>query len=134
MRFLAKCGVALALMPLSLMAQPKQMSDEQLQMLMQGAMQMQACFAKIDQNQLETLGKKAQEMETELRGLCTSGKRDQAQAQAIEYARDFAASPEVQQLKQCGEIAQAMLPQLLSSLEDVDADTDDVSTHVCDNL
>ncbi|MCK9563733.1 MAG: hypothetical protein M0R02_13565 [Bacteroidales bacterium] len=133
MRPLAKYIATLAFLPMSLLAQP-QAGEDQLQMLMQGAMQMQACLAKLDQAKLEDMGKKAQAMEKELKGLCASGERDVAQAKAVDMAVEFANSEEMQQLKQCGAMAQAMVPQLLAQIEALEEEGPDASTHVCDNL
>ena len=133
MRSLAKYGVTLAFLPLSLLAQP-QMNEQQLQMLMEGAMQMQSCFANLDQAKLEAMGKRAEAMEGELKSLCASGQRDAAQEKAIDLAMEFATSEEMEQLKQCGEIAQAMVPQLVGQLEALEDEGADASMHVCDNL
>jgi len=133
MRLLAKFVATLAFLPLSLLAQP-QMSEQQLQMLMQGAMQMQACVANLDQAKLEALGKRAEAMEKELKSLCANGERDLAQKRAVELSMELAHSEEIEQFKQCGEIAQAMMPQLLAQLETLETEETDTSMHVCDNI
>ena len=129
-----KCLLPVAALALSLGAQAQQgMSEEQMRLLMQGAAQMQACFANVDQTQLEAMCTQAEAVEQELKALCASGERDQAQARAVAFAREFADSEALKQMRECGEIAKAMIPQVLSYVEE-NEDNSEGSTHVCDNL
>lgn len=134
MRQFTRYLLPLAVLPVAFFAQAQSgASEDQMRLLMQGAAQMQACFANVDQSKLQDLGKRAEAVEKELRGLCGSGERDQAQARAISFAKDFAESDELKQMKECGEVARAMMPQVLDYIEDND-DNPEASTHVCDNL
>ncbi|MFA5496126.1 MAG: hypothetical protein WC247_15285 [Porticoccaceae bacterium] len=134
MRRLARYLLPLAVLPATFFAQAQTgVSEEQMRLLMQGAAQMQACFANVDQAKLQELGTRAEAVEKELRGLCGSGERDKAQARAIGFAKEFAESDELAQMKECGEVARAMIPHMLDYIEDND-DNPEASTHVCDNL
>ncbi len=135
MRSLVKFVLPLVFFPLALLAQA-QMTEQQMQQLMQGATQMQACFAKVDQSGLEALMARAEAVEEELKGMCASGQRRAAQAKAVSFGNEFANSPEMAQLQECSELAMAMMPPMLGSLADLEYpdDDDDVSTHVCDHL
>ena len=134
MRSLGRYLFPLVFVSLPLMAQPQQMGEQQLQALMQGAMQMQACIAYLDEKKLEAMGNKAQAVEKEVKALCASGERDAAQEKAIATAIEFANSDEVQPLKTCGDIARALMPELLAQIEQLEEEGADTSNHVCDNL
>lgn len=129
-----KSLLALALVGLSFAAQAQQgMSEEQLRLMMQGAAQMQACFANVDQAELEAMGTQAEAVQQELKALCAAGERDQAQTRAVDFAREFADSETLNQMRECGDIARAMIPQVLNYVEE-NVDNSEGSTHVCDNL
>src|SRR5690606_42108114 len=75
---LAKFLLALALLGPSIAAQAQQgMSEEQQRLMMQGAAQMQACFANLDQAELEAMGTQAEAVQGELKALCAAAERDQ---------------------------------------------------------
>jgi hypothetical protein len=129
-----KSLLALALVGLSFAAQAQQgMSEEQMRLLMQGAAQMQACFANVDQAELEAMGTQAEAVQGELKALCAAGERDQAQTRAVDFAREFADSETLKQMRECGDIARAMIPQVLNYVDE-NVDNSEGSTHVCDNL
>src|SRR5690606_17815860 len=131
---LAKFLLALALLGPSIAAQAQQgMSEEQLRLMMQGAAQMQACFANLDQAELEAMGTQAEAVQGELKALCAAGERDQAQTRAVDFAREFADSETLKQMRECGDIARAMIPQVLNYVDE-NVDNSEGSTHVCDNL
>lgn len=130
----AKFLLPLALLPTLVFAQPPGgMSEEQMRMLMQGAAQIQACMANIDQAQFEEIGKKAEAVQVELKQMCTAGQRDEAQARAIAFGMEFAESDVLDQLSLCGEIAKAMIPQVIAYAQ-ANENSPEGSTHVCDNL
>lgn len=124
----------LTLLPALALSQPAGgMSQEQMRMLMQGAAQIQACLANVDQSKLEEMGKKAEAVQAEVKQMCVNGERDQAQARAIAFGREFAESDDLKQLSMCGEIAKAMIPQIIAYAEANESNPEG-STHVCDNL
>ncbi len=129
------CAIVLlaAALP-SVAQQPDAMSGENMQDMMQGMMQMASCMQNIDQDKLKVLADESEALEAELKQLCAAGERDQAQQKAIAFGQAFIQSEEFQQLQQCGEAAQDMMPDLAdyASYED---DADGVSsTHVCDEI
>jgi len=56
-------------------------------------------------------------------------RNDQAHAKAIEFSREVAQSPALQQMRECGELAQGMMPEQMPLL---DKDVDYSNRHVCD--
>jgi hypothetical protein len=120
------------LIPLTLVAQPYGgMTEQQMQQMMQGALQMQACIASIDESEMKQLEQKAKVMEQEIKTLCANGDRAGAQQQAITYSREFMASESMQKLKDCGELANSLMPQVMTRLED-GAEEGSGTNHVCD--
>ena len=125
-----------ALVPLSVQVaaqNPQGMSEEQLRQMMQGASAMAACFQSIDTSRLEAMAEEGQQMEQELKSLCAAGERDKAQGEAMAFAMKMAASPEMEQLSKCGEMAQGMManmPDFSDYLEDEAGEP----RHVCDEL
>lgn len=98
------------LVPLLSHAQQPNLNPEQMQRLMQQATQMQACMSKIDQQAMIALGQKAQAMEAEVKSLCQANKRNRAQNTAIEYGLAMSQDENIKIAKECGEMAQGMLP------------------------
>ena len=98
-------------MPLALFAQDEQMSEEQMQQMMENAGKMQDCMAKMDQQAMDDFAAKGEKVNAEIQNLCSVGKRDEAQKMAIEYGKEMAASKEMQAMQKCGEMAKGMMPQ-----------------------
>lgn len=98
------------------------------QMDMQKLQQMQQCMENIDQSQLQEIENQQQQYDTEVRGLCNSGKRDQAQQKAIAYARQMMNNPAIKAMQKCGEIARGMMPEMPVMQMEKELE----SQHVCD--
>lgn len=101
------------------------MSEEQMQQMMK----MQECMARVDQSRLEALSAKAEVMDKKIRALCSAGKRDEAQNVAIEHGKEISASPIMQEVKKCGEMAKGMQMPMMDDLQKDYADR-----HVCDDM
>lgn len=119
----------LCLLPLTSFAQnPMGMSDADMQNMMQQMQKAQACMEKIDQAELEALEKKANRFDADMRSLCASGKRDEAQQKAMAYMEEVFNNPVVQDTRRCGEMMRGMMPNMTF----LDEDKDYSSQHVCD--
>lgn len=114
--------------------QPEAMSEEKMQQMMQGMAQMASCFQNIDQGKLKVLTDESQTVQAELKQLCAAGERDQAQQKAIAFGQKFIESEEFQQLKQCGEAAQGMMPNMPDYASYQDGEDGVESRHVCDEI
>jgi hypothetical protein len=108
-----------------------EISDEQMQQMMQQAYKMQECLAGIDQSGMDALAARADAMEQELKALCAAGKRDEAERTAIKYGQEISAAPEMQAMKDCGEIMQGMMQQM-PMMADLEQEYGD--QHVCDGM
>jgi predicted transcriptional regulator len=120
----------LCLTPILSFAQnPMGMNDGDMQKMMQQMQQLQACMEKIDQAELDSLEKKAEQFEAEVKSLCASGKRDAAQEKAMLYMKEIVNSSVVKAARECGEMMKGMMPD--ESL--LNQDKDYSSQHVCDS-
>lgn len=122
--------LALILAPLQVISQnyPDMSKMGINQMDMQKLQQMQSCMENIDQQQLQLIQQQQARFDTELKSLCTSGKRDQAQQKAIAYAKQIMNNPAIKAMQKCGEIAREMMPDM--PFTDINEDMDE--QHVCD--
>ena len=126
--------ILLLLMPMVTVAQNYQnMSEEDMQKMMQQAQKMQSCMQNIDQAKLEAIDQRSSEILANIDSLCASGKRDEAQAKAISYGKEMAKDPTMLTMRKCsemmsGEMMQGMMPK--TPLMDLDKDLS--SRHVCD--
>lgn len=76
-----------------------------IQQNMQGMMEkmqgMQNCMMELDQDALTALGKKAQQVESELSALCKQGNNTQARTKAMDFAQSLKNNPQVIQAQDC---------------------------------
>ena len=112
---------------------PAGMSQADMQNMMAQMQQMQACMARIDQNEINALQQQGQRMETEIKSLCAAGKRSEAQNRAIAYGMQIAQSPAMQQMQECTKDMQAMMAQMpMPQMPYQDFTEDSQPAHVCD--
>jgi hypothetical protein len=121
------------LLPTVVLAQNYQnMSQEEIQQMMQQAQQMQQCMQNIDQDKLNAIEDRSKQMDSEIKALCAEGKRDEAQAKAVAFGMEMSKDPTMQEMRKCGEMSQGMMPKS-PFMEQYQADEKDRSIHhVCD--
>jgi hypothetical protein len=118
----------LALFPLISFAQTNM--PEGMQDLMQQAQKAQACMENIDESQFDTLEQEGKNMQSEIKSLCSAGKRDEAQKQAISYSKEMMARPEMQQIQKCSEMLRGMIPDMpFDNFEEKYK-----NQHICDDI
>ena len=121
---------SMALLPaIALAADMQNMSQEDMQRMMQQAQKAALCMQNIAEEDMKKLEQRGYQFEAEVKALCDSGKRAEAQTKAIEFAKDFENDPAMVQMKKCGEGLESMMPEMAIA----DQDNDD-SSHVCDEL
>lgn len=101
---------------------------------MQKLQEMAACMAQIDQNEMNVMEKEAKAFEAEAKGLCKSGKRDEAQKLAMEFSKKIVNTPALITMRKCTE---GMSDTLKGMMPDMSAEkmTEDFSKmHVCDEM
>lgn len=109
------------------------MDPAQLAAMAAKAEAMQKCMNNIDRSALDAMERDGRAMHAEVQGLCAAGQRDQAQQQAMAFAREAAASESYQQLAKCGAGMMEAMPALQAmaapaSLEALESS----AIHVCD--
>ncbi|MFA5677542.1 MAG: hypothetical protein WC953_03915 [Pseudomonas sp.] len=103
--------------------------------MMQGMAQMAICLQNLDQDRLAAIGEEAQRLEKDLQQLCANGERDKAQDKAVAFAMKVTDSKDIQQLRQCGEMALKVMPDIPDYSAYADPDSgENRNHHVCDNL
>jgi len=122
------------LVPAVALAQNYQPNEADLQNMMVQMQKMQECMQNVDRGELQALEQRSDEMETEVKSLCESGKRDEAQKKAMSYAKEMMDNPALIQMKKCGEIAKGSIPPGMMSPEEEEGyeDFDFSKHHVCD--
>ncbi len=123
---------AIAFLPISSYAQFGNMTEAQMQTMMQQGLKMQECFGQIDPSAMKRLSERGQSIDAEITALCRAGNRDQAQSKAMAFAREMASDPSIHAMKKCGEGMADMLPKIVTESEDYD-DPETSSRHICDN-
>ncbi|MEN8262107.1 MAG: hypothetical protein ABFR82_01430 [Nitrospirota bacterium] len=122
-------SILLVLIPMVAAAQNYQgMNEEEMQKVMQQMQKMQACMQNVDQDKLKVLEQRSNQFGAEVKSLCTSGKRDEAQKKAISFGKEMAKDPSMQAMKKCGELSKGMMQKMPF----MDQDIDRSKHHVCD--
>ena len=126
--------IILLLMPMVTVAQNYQnMSEEDMQKMMQQAEKMQSCMQNIDQAKLQAIDQRSSQVLAKIDSLCASGKRDEAQETAISYGKEMAKDPTMQEMRKCGEMMSGeMMQGMMPKIPMMDLEKDLSSRHVCD--
>ena len=121
--------ILLLLIPIASFAQDHQgMNEKDMQKMMQQMQKMESCMQNIDQTELKALEQRSSRSEAEVKSLCASGKREEAQAKAISFGKEIARDPVMQAMKKCGEMMKGMMSTMpLMNQHRVRSDH-----HVCD--
>ena len=90
--------------------------------------EMQNCMATIDITKVQQLEQSATKLREEVRALCAAGDAQQAQAKAMAFGNQVAASETVRLVAKCAEIMQGMIPEL--SLADFEKNF--TTINICD--
>jgi hypothetical protein len=107
--------------------------QQQMQAMMQKAQEMQACMNNVDQTEMQELERRGKLLEVEVKKLCASGRRSEAQSKAIAFTKEFANSSSMKEVQKCGEMAKEIMsafPKVAQSSENNDA----AGGHICDHL
>jgi len=121
--------ILLLLMPIVALAQSHQgMNEKDMQKMMQQMQKMESCMQDIDQTKLKALEQRSSRSEAEVKSLCASGKREEAQAKAISFGKKIASDPIMQTMKKCSEMTKGMM----SKAPIMDQHKDRSDHHVCD--
>jgi len=108
------------LLPVVLLAQDfGGMNQQDMQKMMEQARAARVCMEKIDQNELEKLKVRGEEISAEIAALCDGGDKAKARSVAVAYAKEIEAESVLQELKGCTGLIEQQIPMLAwSELED----------------
>lgn len=116
------------ILPTSAIAQNYQgMSERDMENMMQ---QMQTCMQSIDQSRMEEFEQRSIEIDAKVKSLCASGKRKEAEQEAMAYGRELASDPDIKKMTKCSQMMRGMMPEMPYMNQ---ANVPDTSArHVCD--
>jgi hypothetical protein len=118
--------ISFLLLPVVTVAQDIPDMSEEMMLQMQN---MQTCMEGVDQAALQALELRSSQMDSELKALCASEKRDEAQQLAISFSQEMVKASALQEMKRCSEMMKgAHMPNM-----PIVKDADYSAHHVCDN-
>ena len=117
-------------MPPNMQKDMRQMQRNMQQMDMGKMQEAMACMQNIDQSGLKDLEREGKKMQLEIRSLCKSGNRDEAEAKAMAFGKDMMNRTEIKKMRECSKLAAGMLPKM--PFEDFEKKYK--NRHVCDDL
>ncbi|MFW5443818.1 MAG: hypothetical protein ACKE51_05885 [Methylococcaceae bacterium] len=106
------------------------MDPEQMQAMMEKAEEMQVCMQNIDQSKMRGFEQRGKQMGAEVKALCDAGKREAAVSKAMSFSKEIAADVTIQEMKQCAEIMQGFMPDLLDIAKTFEQGNSEA--HICD--
>jgi hypothetical protein len=95
---------------------------------MQKMEKMQSCMENIDEIKLKEIERRSNQIEAEIKSLCASGKRAEAQEKAMAFGKEMAKDPTMQAMSKCGEMMKGMMPKVPYTNQGKSPS----SHHVCD--
>ncbi len=102
--------------------------------MMEQLQEMATCVSAIDQNEIKQIEKESKEFETKIKGLCKSGKRDEAQKKTMEYSQKVLMSPAFITLRKCTENMPAALKRMVPDMSAERITKEFKNKHVCDEI
>jgi len=123
--------LALVLLFMPAVAFSQQGLDPQM---MEKLQEMATCMSAIDQNELKRIEKESKEFEKKVKGLCKSGKRDEAQKKTMEFSQKVIKSPAFITLRKCTEKMPAALKGMVPDMSAERIAKEFKEKHVCDEI
>ena len=123
--------IAFMLLPVIAIAQGYQgMSEADMQKMMQGMQEAQACMQGLDQARLDAFSQRAEKIESDIKALCAKGDRDAAEKKGLAFAREMNTDPDIKKMRECGEKMRGMMPVMPFMGETYSQDQS--GRHICD--
>jgi hypothetical protein len=102
--------------------------------MMQQMMQMQLCINKnVDPSYLQDMSQNSEKIANQVKQLCETGLRQQAQDTAMHYAKGMQSNPNFQAMQKCTTHMDSAFPGASALQEEFDIDALK-KNHVCDEL
>ena len=123
----------LLLLPVASFAQNYMgMNEAEMQKMMQQMQKMASCVESIDQNKLKQIEQHSYQLQAEVKALCASGKRDDAQEKVISFSKEISSDPTMQEMRKCGEMMKGEMPPMMPTMSMIEQHIANSSRHVCD--
>jgi hypothetical protein len=106
------------------------MSGGDMQNMMLQMQKMQTCMQSVDQSRFKVYEQRANKVESEVKSLCASGRRDEAQQRAIAFSQEFASDPDVSKMMECTKMMSSAMPRM--PFMDPANESGKSDKHVCD--
>ena len=106
------------------------MSEQNMQMMAKKIQEMQKCIESINKNELAEIEKRSIAFEKKIRSLCSKGKRDQAQKEALSFGKKMSKHPAMQSMNKCTENIREAMQDMPMPGQDMDF----TNRHACDEL
>lgn len=124
-------AILLLILPAISAAQNYQnMSEADMQKMMQQMQQAQTCMAGVDQAELKKFEQRANQMQASVDALCASGKRDEAEQEAMVFGREVVDAPAMQKMRECGKMMEGAMPGMPTMHDYASGEND--NQHICD--
>ncbi len=102
--------------------------------MMEQLQEMATCMSAIDQNEIKQIEKESKEFEAKVKGLCKSGKRDDAQKKTMEFSQKVIKSPAFTAMRKCTERMPAAMKGMLPDMSAERIAKEFKEKHVCDEI
>jgi hypothetical protein len=106
------------------------MNEQNMQMMAKEMQEMQKCMGSINKTELAEIEKRSIAFEKKIRSLCSKGKRDQAQKEALAFGKEMSKHPAMQSMNKCAESMGKAMQDMPVPGQEVDFS----NTHACDEL
>jgi hypothetical protein len=124
-------GILSLLLPVAAIGQSYPgMDGGDMQNMMQQMQKMQTCMQSIDQSRMQAFEQQAKEVQAEVKSLCASGKRDEAQQKAVAFGQELAGDPDASKMMECTKRMSSSMPMM--PFMDQAGDSGNSVKHVCD--
>jgi len=132
-----KLGIALLLLlPIVVYAEKpahtgnENVGDQNMQMMVKKMQEMQQCMESINKADLADVEKRSIQFEKKIRSLCSKGKREQAQKEALSFGKKMSTLPVMQSMQKCTESIRGAMQDMPMPGQDLDFS----NRHACDEL
>lgn len=124
-------GILSLLLPVAAIGQSYPgMGGGDTQNMMQQMQKMQTCMQSIDQSRMQVFEQQANKVEAEVKSLCASGKRGEAQQKAVAFGQELARDPDASKMMECTKMMSSAMPRM--PFMDQAEESGNSVKHVCD--
>jgi len=106
------------------------MGGQNMEMMAKKMQEMQKCMESINKADLAKVEKESIQFEKKIRALCSKGKRDQAQKEALSFGKKISKHPVMQSMNKCTESMRGSMQDMPMPGQDMDF----TNRHACDDL